>query len=156
MPLLLHPSCPKPVQISGLGTGTQLSYAQTLQTADLKTNIQSGLLLQVGTSGNTVKCHIISTGLGLEYLQTSLFISIYQTAVGIVRPEEFANEASHFHHKLWENHDPTVQPVITYIYLCGQIYASCLSYFSNSPSQIGQKLNLNVTQALEKPFSIGI
>jgi hypothetical protein len=103
-----------------------------------------------------VKCHIISAGLWLDYLQTSLFISIYQTAVGIVSPEEYANVASHFHHKLWENHDPTVQPISTYIYLCGRIYASCLSYFSNCPSQIWQKLNLNVTQALEKPYSIGI
>jgi hypothetical protein len=46
-------------------------------------------------------------------------------------PVEFANEASQFQYKLWENHDLTVQPVITYIYLCVRIYASCLSYFSN-------------------------
>ena len=44
MPLLLHSHCPKPVQNSGFGTGTRLSYAQTLQTADSETNIQSGLL----------------------------------------------------------------------------------------------------------------
>jgi hypothetical protein len=49
-----------------------------------------------------------------------------------------------------------VQPVITYIYLCGRIYASCLSYISNHPSRIGQKMNWNVTQALEKPYTIGI
>ena len=71
-------------------------------------------------------------------------------------PVEFAKEASHFEYKLWENHDLTVQPVITYIYLCWQIYASCLSYFSNLPSGIEQKLNWNVTQALEKPYNIGI
>jgi len=46
MPLLLHSCCPKPVQISGLGTGTLLSCARTSQTANLETNIQSGLLLQ--------------------------------------------------------------------------------------------------------------
>jgi hypothetical protein len=46
-------------------------------------------------------------------------------------PVEFANEASQFQYKLWENYDLTVQPVINYIYLCGRIYASCLSYFSN-------------------------
>jgi hypothetical protein len=46
MPLLLHSRCPKPVQISGLGTGTRLFYAQTSLTTDLKMNIQSGLLLQ--------------------------------------------------------------------------------------------------------------
>jgi len=69
---------------------------------------------------------------------------------------EFANEASQFQYKLWENHDLKVQPVNTYIYLCGWIYASCLSHFSNHPSGIGQKLNWNVTQALEKPYTIGI
>jgi len=70
MPLLLHSCCPKPVQISGLGTGTQLSYAQISQTADWETNIQSGLLLRSGTSGNALRCHIISAVLWLYYLQT--------------------------------------------------------------------------------------
>jgi len=83
---------------------------------------------EVGTSGNALKCHIISAGVWLYYLQISLFISIYKTAFGIISPAEFANKASHFQHKLWENHDLTVQPVITYIYLCGRIYASCLYY----------------------------
>ena len=46
-------------------------------------------------------------------------------------PVEFANEVSQFQYKLRENHDFTVRPVITYIYLCGQIYATYLSYFSN-------------------------
>jgi len=73
-----------------------------------------------------------------------LFISIYQTAVGIISPVASAKGASHFQHKLWENHDLTVQPVITCIYLCGRIYASCLFYFSNRPSGIEQKLNWNV------------
>jgi hypothetical protein len=85
-----------------------------------------------------MKCHIISAGLWLDYLQTSLFISIYRTAVGIISPVEFAKEASHFQYKLWENDDLTVLPVIAYIYLCGRIYASCSSYFSNHPSGIEQ------------------
>jgi hypothetical protein len=125
------------------GSGTRLSYAQTSQTAGLETNIQSSYYYEVGTSGNALKCHIISAGLWVDYLETSLFISIYQTAVGIICTVkfEFANEASTFQYKLCENHDPTVQPVITYIYLCGQIYSSCLSYFSNRPSRTGQKLN---------------
>jgi hypothetical protein len=42
-----------------------------------------------------LKCHIISAGLWVYYLQISLFISLYQTAVGIISPVEFANEASH-------------------------------------------------------------
>jgi len=57
-------------------------------------------------------------------LQISLFISIYQTAVGIVTPAEFANEV---YSKLGENHYLIELPGITYIYLYGQIYASCLS-----------------------------
>jgi hypothetical protein len=62
-----------------------------------------------------------------------------QTAVGIISPFEFANKASHFQNKFWENHDLTVQPVITYIYFCGRIYASCLSHFSNRRSVMDQK-----------------
>jgi hypothetical protein len=91
-----------------------------------------------------------------DYLQTSLFISIYQTAVGIINLVEFANEASHLQYKLWESHDLPVLPLITYIYLCGQIYASCLSYISNRPSRKGQKPNWNVAQTLEKSYTIGI
>jgi len=34
MSLLLYSRCPKPVQLSGLGTGTRLSHAQTSQIAD--------------------------------------------------------------------------------------------------------------------------
>jgi hypothetical protein len=45
MALLFCSRCPKPVQITGLGTGTQLSYAHSLQTAYWGTIIQSGLLL---------------------------------------------------------------------------------------------------------------
>jgi len=81
--------------------------------------------------------------LWLKYLQTSLFITKYQTASGIVSPVELANEASHIQYKLWESHDLTLQPVITYIYLCDRFCASCLSYFSNRPSVMDQKLNWN-------------
>jgi hypothetical protein len=74
---------------------------------------------------------------------------LYQTAVGIISPLEIAKEASHIRCKSWENHDLTVQPGITYIYLCRQIYPSCLSYFSNSCSVMDQKLKWNVRLALE-------
>jgi len=50
---------------------------------------------EVGTSGNALKCHIISAGLSLINLEISLFISIYQTAVGIVNLAEFVNDAFH-------------------------------------------------------------
>jgi len=34
-----------------------------------------------------------------------------------------------------EKYEITVQPVITYIYLCVQLYAASLSYFSNLPPE---------------------
>ena len=53
--------------------------------------------------------------LQLVYLQISLFISIYQTAVGIISPVEFANEAFHLQHvmeKSW-----THRSASNYLYL---------------------------------------
>jgi hypothetical protein len=61
---------------------------------------------------------MLSAGLSPDYLHTSLFISIYQTAVGIISPVEIAIESTNFQYKLWENHDLTAQSVIAYIYLC--------------------------------------
>jgi hypothetical protein len=72
---------------------------------------------------------------------TSLFIPIYQTAVGIISPVAIAKESSNLQYKLMENRDLTVQPVITYIYLCERWYASCLYFFSNRHSVMDQKLN---------------
>jgi len=43
----------------------------------------------VVTNGNVVKCYIISAGLWLDYLHNSLFIPIYQTAVGRISSVEF-------------------------------------------------------------------
>jgi hypothetical protein len=61
-------------------------------------------------------------------------------------PVEIAKEATNFQYQLWENHDLTAQPVITYIYLCKLLYASCLYYFSNC--RMDQKLNWNARLAL--------
>jgi hypothetical protein len=105
-----------------------------------------------GTRGNAVKCLIIWAVLWLNCLQTGLFISVYQTAVEIISPTEFANEASHFQYKLWENHDLTVQSVITYIYLCGRIYASCfflffkLSFWNRAETEL--KCNTGITETI--------
>jgi len=41
---------------------------------------------EVGTSGNALKRYIISAVLWLDYSQTSLFISIYQTQVKLEPP----------------------------------------------------------------------
>jgi len=40
----------------------------------------------VGTSGNTVKCYVISAVLWLDYLQSSLIISVYQTQMKLEPP----------------------------------------------------------------------
>jgi len=78
---------------------------------------------EFGIIGNALKCQINSAGLSLKYSQISLFISIYQTPVGIVTQREFAIENFH----LAKNHYLTELPGITYIYLYELIYASCLS-----------------------------
>jgi hypothetical protein len=49
-------------------------------------------------------------------------------AVGIISPVELYLQ----YKRLWENHDLTVLPLITYIYLCGQIYALYLHYQRSS------------------------
>jgi len=41
---------------------------------------------KVGTSGNALKCHIISAVVWLDYSQTSLFISVYQAQVKLEPP----------------------------------------------------------------------
>ena len=91
------------------------------------------------------------------YIQVCLFPYI-KLGWNYNPPVEFVNEASQFQYMLWENHYHTVQPVVTHIFFffCGQIYASCLSYFSNCPSVIEQKLNWIVRQALESLYTNGI
>jgi hypothetical protein len=42
---------------------------------------------------------------------------------------EFAYKAFRFQYKLWEKYGTTWQRIITYMYLCGQSYASCLFFF---------------------------
>ena len=147
MPLFLYSRCPKPVQIYSLGTGTRLSHAQTSQIADYLARLIISQLEQVVTKWNAISWFIARL-----FTHQSVYFYI-STAVGIINPVEIAPEATNFQHNLWENHDLTVQPITTYSYLCGRIYASCLSYFSNFPSGIEQKLNWNVTtKALQKIY----
>jgi len=140
MPPLLHSCWPKPVHISGLRTGTRLSYAHTSQTADLETNIQSSLLLR---SWNKWLTHWNAILFQLVYGSTTYRPVCLFPHIKLrwnYNPVEFANEAYQFQHELQENHEFTVLPVITCIYLCRHIYASCLSYISNHP-RIRQKVN---------------
>ena len=67
----------------------------------------SAFYYAVGTSCNALKCHIIEVGLWLYYLQTSLFISIYEALFGIIIPVEFGNKAYQLQYKLLENHNLT-------------------------------------------------
>jgi hypothetical protein len=98
------------------------------------------IIRKLEQSGNALKCHIISAGLWLDYLQTSLFISKYQTAVRIISPVESVNEASHVQYKLWENCDLTVLQVIMYI-VWANLCILFLPYFSNGLSGIENKRN---------------
>jgi hypothetical protein len=126
MLLLLHSCCPKPVQISGLGTGTWLlrtEIADWWLRKEYSVRLIIRKLEQVVMHRNAILFQLV---LWLEYLQTSLFITIYLTAGRIISPVDFANKVSHVQYKLWESHDLTLQSVIIYIYLCGQICASCL------------------------------
>jgi hypothetical protein len=63
-----------------------------MQTADSETNIQSGSYDEVGTSGSTLKTHIISAGYCWT-LYRCLFVSICQTAVGIISQVEVASHS---------------------------------------------------------------
>ena len=141
MPLLLYSHCPKQVQISGLGTGTWLSYAQTSQAADLEMNIQSSLLLRVGTHGNALKCHITSTGLWLRLFTHQSVDFQLSNSDEIITQWSLPMRLINFILSYGKIMTSTVQPVITHIYLCERICASCLSYFSNLPSVMDQKLN---------------
>ena len=153
MPLLLHSRCLKPIQISSLGDRNPALLRIDIADCWLRNEYAVWLIItklgQLVTHSNAILFQLVYG----STIYRCLFISVYQTAVGIISPVEFVNKASHFQDKLWENHDLRFQPVITYIYLCGQIYTSCLSYISNPPSWIGQKLNWNVTKALEKPHT---
>ena len=73
-----------------LAIPNQFRYPVWGQEPDLLTHRHRRLLTQkgtfspayyftVGTSGDAVKRFVISAGLWLEYLQSSVFISIYQT-----------------------------------------------------------------------------
>jgi hypothetical protein len=139
MPLLLHSRCPKPVQISGLGTGTRLSYAQISQTADSEINNQSGLLL-----GSLNQWYHIAMPYYFSWFMARLFTdqSVYFLYIKLswnYKPIGVC-QRGFSHYKLWENHGLTGQPAITDTYLCGRLCILFILYFKLSFSK-GQKLN---------------
>ena len=132
----LHLHCPKPIQKSTLGTGTDISWKHH---SWLLTNEYS--VGQEVTQWNAILFQLYYGPGPAIYRPVCLFP--YIKLRWNYNPAGFANEAYQFPCKLWENCALTVQPVISYIYLCGRIHASCLSYISNHPSWIGQKLKCN-------------
>ena len=90
---------------------------------------------------NAVKCRVISAAVWLWYFtDQSLYVHM-SNSNEITTQWVLANESFQLQRKLWDSHNLTLQPVITYIYF--------FIYISNCHSRIGQKLNWNVTQALE-------
>jgi hypothetical protein len=146
MPLLLQSRCPRSLHIS----------ARDKNPALLRTDIAGCWLRKV------YSVLVIITKIELPYyfgwliayyLQISLFISVYQAAIGIRSPQlSLRTKLLRISNELWKNHDLTLQP---YIYLCGRLSASSFSSLSNHPV-MDQKLNWIVTQALEKSFTTGI
>jgi hypothetical protein len=153
MPLLLHSCLPN-----------HFTYPQNRNLALLCTDIAGCWLrkeysiLVIITKMEQVVTHRIAILFQLVYslLFTDQSNSVYQTTAGIRSPQwSLRTKLLTISNKLWKKHDLTLQPVITYIYLCERLAAVCLSSFSNRPV-MDQKLNWNVTQALEKPFTTGI
>jgi len=114
------------------GVSNQPSYAQTSQTADSEMKIQSGLLLQSGTSGKALKCYF-SGFMARVFTEQSLFLSIKLS--WNYKPIGFCQQG--FSAKLWENRDLIHQPLVIDIFVRGKFPV----YISNGPSGIGQKLN---------------
>ena len=130
--LCLHFHCPIPVQKFSLGTGTYVSA-----------NLHSWLLtneFSVQPRGKAVKFHTFAAVFHLYYLQSSLFISTeikLLTSVvcqrGVSISEEVTRAASN------------------YLFICvTEFRILFFSYFSNGPFVMDQKMNWNITQALEK------
>ena len=110
-------SLPKPVQKFNLGTGTCVSA-----------NHHSWLLRKeysVRPRVNAVKCHVISAAVWLWYFTDQSLYAHKSNSNEIITQWGLASESFQFQCNLWESHDLTLRPVITYIYLCGWIYASC-------------------------------
>jgi hypothetical protein len=153
MTLLLHSHCPKPDQFEDRNPAL---LCTDIRDCWLRNKYSVWLIYEDGTSSNASKCYTISAGLQLSSYRSVCLLLYIKLQLELWVQWKFRTHLLTIGNKLWENHNLTLQLVITYIYLCEQVSASCLSYFSNTPSVMDQKLNWNVTQALEKKFTIGI
>jgi hypothetical protein len=94
---------------------------------------------EVGTSDSALKAILFQLVMAIYRPVCLLYTSNCSWNLGPSTGLIIANEAWFSPlAKLWENCDLTGQPAITDIYLCGWIYASCLSYFSNSPFELSR------------------
>ena len=103
-----------------------------------------------------MKCYIISAVIWLDYLQSSVFISINQTQMKLEPPQvEFAKQAYQFQNTFWENHDLTEQPVITSVYCVREVMHTwyCLCYFSK-PSCNGPETELKRKIGIRENISL--
>jgi hypothetical protein len=84
---------------------------------------------KVGTSGNSVKRYIISAVLWLDYLQSSLFISIYQTQMKLEPPSRVCQRgisiSVHILGKSW-HHSAAIE-------LCNLFVLFFITLFCNGP-----------------------
>jgi hypothetical protein len=97
------------------GVSNRPSYAQTSQTADSETKIQSGILLQCGTSGKALKCYF-NWFMARVFTGQSLFLNIKLS--WNYKPSEFCQQG--FSAKLWENRDLIHQPLVIDIFVQGE------------------------------------
>jgi hypothetical protein len=78
--------CPNPVPISGSGQEASSLTHRHCRLLTQKRIFSPAYYFKVGTSGNSVESYIISAVLWLDYLQSSLFISINQTQMKLEPP----------------------------------------------------------------------
>jgi hypothetical protein len=125
-PLLDRSRCPKPVQISGLGTGHTDPILLT----------EEWLFTRL-----VMLCNAISFQLFYgSAIYRPVYISIHLPIAFITRVQ-FAYDASRFHCKLWEQH--VITGASNYLYL----FVWLKLCFLNSPSIIEHVLNWNAREA---------
>jgi len=97
------------------GVSNRPSYTKTSQTAESEMKIQTGLLLQSGTSSKTLKCYF-SGFIAQLFTEQSLFLSIKLS--WNYKPSGFCQQG--FLAKLRENHDLIHQPLVIDIFVWGE------------------------------------
>jgi hypothetical protein len=66
-----------------------------------------------------------------------------------------ANEGYQFQRKLWESHDLTLQPVITYVYLCSLCFKAAFSNRAETEMKCNTGFRENITLAFYHIQTVG-